>query len=76
MKDKFIQWYYDFFDKQIWDSTLVVAMIGMMIFLAGFLQSGNPAYYKSNILEYRNQNQESIVFIDGKKYKINFEEIK
>lgn len=76
MKDKFIQWYYDFFDKQIGDSTLVVAMIGMMIFLAGFLQSGSPAYYKSNIMEFKNQNQESIVFIEGKKYKINFEEIK
>lgn len=76
MIEKFVQSYYDFFDKKIWDSTIVVALIGVMIFLAWFLSHENVNNYKSNILEYNNKNYDSMVSIDGKKYKIVFEEIK
>lgn len=76
MKEKIIKRYYDFFDKQIWDSTLVVAIIGVMIFLAWFLWNGGVIDYKANILEYRNQSDDSIVYIDGKKYKISLQELK
>lgn len=75
MRDKFIKSYYDFFDKQIWDSTIVVGLIGVMIFLAWFLSEWN-INYKSNILEYNNKNYDSVVFIDWKRYKLVFEEIK
>ncbi len=77
MMENLIQSYYDFFDKKIWDSTIVVAFIGIMIFLAWFLAHNNWFNYKTNILEYENnQNYDSIVSIDGKKYKIVFQEIK
>lgn len=34
MKRGFLKFYYDFFDKKIEDSTIVVGLIGTMIFLA------------------------------------------
>lgn len=66
--------YYDFFDKKIEDSTLVVGLIGVMIFLAWFL-SNTGATYKSNILEY-NKTSSNTVMIDGKTYRVVFEELK
>jgi len=74
MNRKLIQYYYDFFDKRIENSTLVVWLIGTMIFLAWFL-SNTWASYKSNVLEYKNMNTSNTVIIDGKKYKIIFEEM-
>lgn len=73
MKKTFIQTYYDFFDKEIWDSTLVVWMIWTMIFLAWFL-SNIQANYKSNLYEYKN-NFQNIIVIDWKKYKLVLEKI-
>lgn len=66
--------YYDFFDKKIEDSTLVVGLIWVMIFLAWFL-SNTGASYKSNILEY-NKTSSNTVMIDGKTYRVVFEELK
>ncbi len=74
MKKSFTQIYYDFFDKEIEDSTIVVWLIGTMIFLTWFL-SNTQANYKSNIMEYRN-NYQNVVLIDWKKYKMVFEEIR
>jgi hypothetical protein len=74
-KRSFINHYYDLFDKQIEDSTLVVWLIWAMIFLAGFL-SNSHANYKWNILEYNHFSQENIVSIDWKRYKLIFEELK
>ncbi len=74
MKRNFIKFYYDFFDKKIEDSALVVGLIGTMIFLAWFL-SNTSATYKSNILEY-NKNTSNTVVIDGKTYRVVFEELK
>lgn len=74
MKGGFLQFYYDFFDKKIEDSTLVVGLIGAMIFLAGFL-SNTTANYKVNVLEYKNSTSNTVI-IDGKTYKVLFEEIK
>lgn len=73
MKKTFIQIYYDFFDKEIWDSTLVVWIIWIMIFLAWFLWN-SQANYKSNLYEYKN-NFQNIIVIDWKKYKLVLEEI-
>lgn len=74
MKRGIIKMYYDFFDKKIEDSTLVVGLIWVMIFLAWFL-SNTGASYKSNILEY-NQTSSNTVMIDGKTYRVVFEELK
>lgn len=74
MRKSFTQIYYDFFDKEIEDSTIVVWLIGTMIFLVWFL-SNTQANYKSNIMEYRN-NYQNVVLIDWKKYKLVFEEIR
>lgn len=73
-KRNFINYYYDFFDRKIEDSTLVVWLIWAMIFLAGFL-SNSQANYKWNVLEYHSFSQENIIFIDGKRYKLIFEEL-
>lgn len=76
MRNKIINGYYDFFDKQIGDSTLVVAIIWIMIFLAWFLGKWWALEYKANILEYNNQNYDNIVYINGKKYKFLLQELK
>lgn len=74
MKQKIFQSYYDFFDKQIGDSTLVVGIIGLMIFLAWFLSEVNGTHIRSSIQDIWPQySQNTIVYIDGKKYKIHFE---
>ncbi len=74
MKRGIIKMYYEFFDKKIEDSTLVVGLIGVMIFLAWFL-SNTGASYKSNILEYNTTSSNTVV-IDGKMYRVLFEELK
>lgn len=74
MKGGILQFYYDFFDKKIEDSTVVVGLIGTMIFLAWFL-SNTTANYKVNVLEYKDSTSNTVV-IDGKKYKVLFEEVK
>ncbi len=74
MAKTFIEFYYDFFDNRIEDSTLVVWLIWVMIFLAWFL-SNTQANYKSNILEYSNKF-DNVVYIEWKKYKLTFEELK
>lgn len=74
-KRNFINHYYDFFDKKIEDSTLVVGLIWAMIFLTWFL-SNSQANYKGNVLEYHHFSQENIISIDGKRYKLIFEELK
>ncbi len=74
MKRWFLKFYYDFFDKKIEDSTIVVGLIGTMIFLAWFL-SNTTANYKTNVLEYKNSTSNTVI-IDGKTYKVVFEEIK
>jgi hypothetical protein len=49
-------------------------LIGTMIFLAWFL-SNTSATYKSNILEY-NKKFPNTVIVDGKTYRVIFEELK
>lgn len=75
MIKRFINKYYDFFDNKVWDTTLVVWIISTMIFLVWFLSNNTSSYYKSNILEYKNNNQ-NIIMIDWKRYKLVFEEMR
>lgn len=81
MKEIFIKRYYDFFDKQIWDSTIVVWLIWFLIFFTWFISQTNLQNVKSNILEsnksyYKEIAYENVVIIDWKKYKIIFKEVK
>lgn len=80
MKAKFIEYYYDFFDKKIWNSSIVVGLIWLMIFLAWFLLEWTRAYKASlldyNSLKYDNKSYYSVVSINWKKYKVIFQEIK
>lgn len=76
MKKTFIQSYYDFFDRKIQDSTLVVGLIWFMIFLAWFLANINADYTKSSVLEFSSKKEDNIVYIEWKKYKILLQELK
>ncbi|MDD5770260.1 MAG: hypothetical protein PHE25_04770 [Candidatus Gracilibacteria bacterium] len=76
MTKKILTFYYKIFDEEIGDSTIVVGLIGLMIFFVGFFGEVNARNFKSNVLEYNNNLNDNIVFIDGKKYRLTFEEIK
>lgn len=58
----------------MYDSTLVVGLIWIMIFLVWFL-SNTSWYYKSNVLEYASLTHDNVVVIDGKQYKLIFQEL-
>lgn len=73
MIKKIINKYYNFFDNTLWDTTIVVWFIWLMIFLVWFLWNTN-ASFKWNILEY-NKKQENIIVIDGIKYKLHLEKL-
>lgn len=76
MTKKILTFYYKIFDEEIWDSTIVVGLIWLMIFFVWFFWEVNARNFKSNVLEYNNNLNDNIVFIDWKKYRLTFEEIK
>lgn len=78
MIDKIVKSYYNFFDKQIKDSSVVVLIISLFVLSVGLFIPDRDIlnFSKSNILELKNKNEiENIININGKKYKIIFEEI-
>jgi len=78
-KNKFIKYYYDFFDKKLSDSSIVVLIIWAMIFIAGYIIPTNTIYAKSNLLESNYivlNDYENIIVIWWKKYKVILQNIK
>lgn len=70
--------YYDFFDNKVGDSSLVVALVWVLILIVWLIVPTNSNAYKSSI--YGSQNiptvkESSIIEIWGKKYKIILEEL-
>jgi len=71
---------YEFFDEKIQDSTLIVALIGVVIVATGFFAHNNIDV-RANILHTQTkqltflEQEENIVLIDGKKYQVIFQEI-
>lgn len=78
--NKIIDWYYHFFDKKIFDSTFVVWIIGILMILVWFLSPANwfeqSNVLKWNILESSKKDNENIVIIWWKKYRLILEEVK
>jgi len=71
---------YRLFDEKIQDSTMIVALIGVMIVATGFL-AHNSVDVRASVLQTQKEaitfsrDGENIVTIDGKKYQIIFQEI-
>jgi len=71
---------YQLFDEKIQDSTMIVALIGLMIVATGLL-AHNSVDVRASVLQSQNwvlslvHDEENIVTIDGKKYQIIFQEI-
>lgn len=81
MFEKILNSYSNLFDKQIWDSTVVVWIIASMIFFAWLYQKNSSfSIIKSNIIEYKYasyyNDKTNIIIISWKKYKILLQEIK
>jgi hypothetical protein len=79
MIKKIIKLYYDFFDKKLNNSTLVVLIISAFVLSVWVFIPNNwiiSASYKTNIIESNNRERpESIIIINWKKYRLILEEI-
>ena len=78
MMKQFIDSYYDFFDKKLNSSTVVVLIISVFVLLVWSLAWDKQAFsnYKTSVLEStKTEETENIVTIDWKKYKLIFESI-
>ncbi len=79
MTNRFIEAYYDFFDRKLSSSTIVVLIISAFVLLVWIFIGDTPqtlSTYKANILETSQQEQtENIVTIDWKRYKVIFQKL-
>ncbi len=77
---KIISNYYGFFDNKLSDTSLVVWIIWLLIFIIGSLapaKSYSSINYKSNILEFSyNKENKDYIFLNWEKYFLIKEDIK
>ncbi len=74
----FIEAYYDFFDKKLTSSTVVVLIISAFVILVWTFVWDKQllSNYKTSVLESsQEKKQENIITIDGKRYRLIFEEL-
>lgn len=78
---KLIEIYYNFFDKKLSDSTIVVWIIWLLIYLVwsiSYLSRTEWYFLKWDIIssqKYHTENSKNIVSINWIKYMVKFEEI-
>lgn len=72
MLEKFVKSYYNFFDKKLKNSTLVVFLISILIILIWIIFSSDESllYSRNSLLQANNTIQENVIIIDWIKYKI------
>ena len=77
MVKRAISSYYDLLDQRIKEGTFIILIISVLIFSVGLLATDMTGY-KGNILEAQNittLSENSVITIDGKKYRIVLEEV-
>ena len=77
MINTFIEKYYDFFDKHIKNTTLIILLIATFITLVWFLmQDWNQNYYRDmSNQKTKNYIYKDIIEIWGNKYNVLYERI-
>ena len=77
MLEKMIKSYYDFFDKKIKHSTLIVVIISMIIIIVWLIFSSKDifSYSKSSVVESNIWSSANIITISWVKYRVILEKI-
>ncbi len=78
MVKRAISSYYDLLDQRIKEGTFIILIISFLIFSVWIL-SADMSNYKGSILEAQDIttiSENSVITINGKKYKVVLEEIK
>ncbi len=65
--------YYNFFDKQIENSTLIVVIISLCILFVGLFIPDSWKYASASILN--TPEQKTVVKIDGQQYEVIFKKL-